>query len=269
MEKAIEDLVQISRYAADHPRFIQGGGGNCSVKFSGKMAIKASGYLLEEVSPQKGYVILDLKTREPVGPVPLKPSIESPLHMLLATYVIHTHPLAVGAFVCSRQGQSGLRELFPESLYAWIDYANPGKEIFLKIKKFLGENSGPAERVLFLQNHGLFVAAETKKQCLARHEEVVRKCEAFFGPRAEPLRGDMEAGKYLTPDHAVYTHALSTDPSGKQALAARELKTFTDEVLGLIRLKGWDPHPLSEETVQSVLQLDGEQYRQQIWSQET
>ena len=52
-------MYKISAYAGQ-PAYVQGGGGNTSVKFDGRlMAIKASGYTLGEITEEKGYVTVD------------------------------------------------------------------------------------------------------------------------------------------------------------------------------------------------------------------
>ena len=52
-------MYEISSYAG-RPEYVQGGGGNTSVKFDECiMAIKASGYTLGEITAEKGYVTVD------------------------------------------------------------------------------------------------------------------------------------------------------------------------------------------------------------------
>ena len=137
LENAVVDLVELSRYAAQHPRLVQGAGGNCSVKFSDRLVIKASGYLLEEVSEQDGYVVLDLKTELPIEGSALKASLETHLHKLLRKYVIHTHPIVVIALVSAWQGKQVFRDLFPEGFYQWVDYAPPGDLLAQRVSEAL------------------------------------------------------------------------------------------------------------------------------------
>lgn len=285
-EGSITELVELCRYASPHPRFVQGGGGNCSVKAGITMAVKASGYFLQDISPQAGIAFVDLKTGLAVPGSAEKPSMESPLHHLLGTYVIHTHPIAVAALVCAKEGKRAFETLFPGREYAWVDYAAPGKKLFEKVKETLSEKAGDSEtRVLFLKNHGLFAAAAAKDECIALHEKVIKILERFFGG---PFSGGDRAipeGCFLTPDHAVYTGCSGGDrPPGqpaprerrggkidslplskKQIQAITEIRQFAREVLAILQAKKWEPDWLSGRDAQEVLNMDEEKYRQTLW----
>jgi len=57
----IQDLVKISHYAAADVAYIQGGGGNTSIKLDdNRMAVKASGCKLSDMADKEGYVVVDL-----------------------------------------------------------------------------------------------------------------------------------------------------------------------------------------------------------------
>ncbi len=62
MNKALADLIRISNAAGKDPAFVQGGGGNTSVKTDdGKfMYIKASGTALKDMNSKKGWRRMDL-----------------------------------------------------------------------------------------------------------------------------------------------------------------------------------------------------------------
>jgi len=56
----MNQFIAMSRYAGERFDLVQAGGGNTSVKSDdGSMLIKASGWLLSEVEPGKGYVQVD------------------------------------------------------------------------------------------------------------------------------------------------------------------------------------------------------------------
>ena len=58
--KERKEMQRISNYCGDRVDYVQGGGGNTSVKFDDKlMAIKASGYTLKETTQEKGFVTVD------------------------------------------------------------------------------------------------------------------------------------------------------------------------------------------------------------------
>ena len=135
MDKALSELIRISRAVGRDPSLVQGGGGNTSVKTAdGKyMYIKASGTALKDMGPNAGWrrmrldavlsIITDTslnrlekQTREVevVNRLLLacddqvagdaRPSVEAHLHGLLDTCVIHLHPSTVGAYLNAKTG---------------------------------------------------------------------------------------------------------------------------------------------------------------------
>ena len=58
--KLLADFAQMSQLAGSRSDYVQGGGGNTSVKLDGGlMAIKASGFCLSDISTDKGYAVLN------------------------------------------------------------------------------------------------------------------------------------------------------------------------------------------------------------------
>ena len=266
MENAVVDLVELSHYAAQHPRLVQGAGGNCSVKFSDRLVIKASGYLLEEVSEQEGYVVLDLKTDRPIEGSALKASLETHLHKLLSKYVIHTHPIVVLALVSAWQGKQVFQDLFPEGFYQWVDYAPPGDFLAHRVSETLRKPpfSFQQHQALFLGNHGLLVTSPSKERCIQFHEETVQRLENFFG--GDPVEKTcISTGCYLTPDHVVYGHLEKEAVAPKQRESIHEVQEAVEQALGLIHRKHWTPRWLEAKDIDYLLQMSGEKYRQDLW----
>lgn len=268
MDAFVGDLIEISHYAAQHPRLVQGGGGNCSVKKDSLMAIKSSGIFLEEMSSSVGYCLMDLATSAVSGPS-VRPSLEAPLHRLLGRYVIHTHPIALGAFVCSEEGKAELTRLFPKPGHVWVPYADPGQALFNAMEKIIAEQKldKRSNLILFLQNHGLFVSSAEKQSCLSLHEETVTRLEGYLGLKeySRTVSSPEIPFGFLTPDHAVYSHlGPEKDLSDKQKTAADELKVFTASVLGLIEKMKWTPRFLGAETAERLLNMEEEKHRQKM-----
>ncbi len=266
MHPAAADLAELCRYAAQHPRFVQGGGGNCSVKSDGRMAVKASGYFLEDVTEQSGYVVLDESGRVCASGDNERPSLEAPLHRLLGRFVIHTHPIVAGALVCADQGREAFQSLFPGDTSLWIPYAKPGQELAAEIARALAANGGRSSEdlVLFLENHGVFVSAPGKEECVGLHEFVIQRLEEFFGRTGRSAHPPAATGR-LTPDHAVYLSLPGPICSERQRQAVAETQAFAAGVHGLIAAKGWTPRYLAPQEVASVLGMSEEKYRQKLW----
>ena len=146
----MEGFVKISKYAGMREDLVQAGGGNSSFKISDdKMAVKASGFQLADITINDGYALVNQKIimelflnasdfsniTENVSKTILeesfiegkKPSIETFLHAISGRYTLHTHPIVVNVLACRKGGMKVLRELFPKALI--VPYATPGVEL--------------------------------------------------------------------------------------------------------------------------------------------
>jgi rhamnose utilization protein RhaD (predicted bifunctional aldolase and dehydrogenase) len=161
MDPKLVEITEHARRIGSRPDYVQGGGGNVSIKLNANtMAIKASGYRLEDIYPEDGIVTLDhtklekffktktltddldllIKENESVvsesifdtNNTDLKPSIETGFHAILGESVIHTHSVYVNTLTCTKEGQELLSSLFPESIY--IPYKTPGVALTLTIR---------------------------------------------------------------------------------------------------------------------------------------
>lgn len=211
----MEGFIKISKYAGMREDLVQAGGGNSSFKISNdKMAIKASGYQLADVTENDGYAIVnprvirekflkceDLSSLTEENSKTIlneafiegaRPSIETFLHAISGRYTLHTHPIVVNALTCRKGGMDDLVNLFPEALI--VKYATPGVELakaFFSAYKAAAVDKDQVFDIVFLQNHGLVVSAETADEVIEKTEYVTRKIE-----------------KYLSVDYDVY-HNLS------------------------------------------------------------
>jgi len=256
----------MSHYAAKHPDWVQGGGGNCSVKSGRCMAIKASGYFLEDISAEHGYVIVNLDTKKKVGGPDDNISIEADLHHLLGPCTIHTHPVAAAVLACSREGHDHFKALFNSPNYQWIPYATPGMKLAKTVSERLrsAESKRGATQVLLLANHGLFVSAADADSCMALYQTTLDKMQASIDLKEAPPQRPPK-GRYLSPDHAVYVHMGRQDLSVKQKLIVDEIDVFSSRVYGTLMALGWQPVWISEDDVADVLGMEQEKYRQKLW----
>ena len=186
MELPIQQLIDISRrYGADN-RWVIAGGGNTSYKDSTKLWVKASGHALATIG-EEGFAVLDrarltamenkeysqdiaereAQVKDDLAAACLtkdrRPSVETSLHNCMGfSYVVHLHPTLVNGLMCSVQAERMCAELFPEALY--IEYTDPGYTLFKKVHDRIAAYKairGQEAQVIFLQNHGVFVGAET------------------------------------------------------------------------------------------------------------
>jgi len=201
--KAKQDMKKISNYAGNRLDYVQGGGGNTSVKFDDKlMAIKASGYTLAETQVDKGYITVDYnKIKDYYANVDMsvekdysteshnvnmdsivlldgmeekRPSVEVGFHSFLYKCVIHTHSVYANILTCIENSEDTINELFDDSNYgiAYVPYVNPGFNLTICVKnavdKFIADN-GKRPDVIFMQNHGIIVSNDDADKAIMIH----------------------------------------------------------------------------------------------------
>jgi NAD(P)-dependent dehydrogenase (short-subunit alcohol dehydrogenase family)/rhamnose utilization protein RhaD (predicted bifunctional aldolase and dehydrogenase) len=238
MNKALADLIRMSNITGKDPALVLGGGGNTSVKTEdGKhMYIKASGRALKDMNEQRGWRRLRI---EPVLAIiqdrslskldaiarennvvsrlldacddglahGARPSVESHLHALLKSHVIHLHPLVVSAYVNAKNGERELAKLFAGEKFPplWVPYADPGymlaKKIAALVEGYVAEHGGKPS-ILFLEKHGVFVTADSANAALRLVGKVIDLCKSKIKtPGATriktPLADEITAAKLM------------------------------------------------------------------------
>ena len=189
MNSALTELKEISRFYGSKKNYVIAGGGNTSWKDEHHLYIKASGVALATITEQ-GFCILDRKKLDKIPTMSLssdssereeqvknallnsrvnpesglRPSVETSLHNLFEySFVVHTHPTLVNALMCSRDVESKTYELFGNRVL-YVPYSDPGFVLFTIIRDKILEyrqREGHDPQVVFIQNHGVFVAANS------------------------------------------------------------------------------------------------------------
>jgi NAD(P)-dependent dehydrogenase (short-subunit alcohol dehydrogenase family)/rhamnose utilization protein RhaD (predicted bifunctional aldolase and dehydrogenase) len=218
----LKELIEVSRFYGRGHDFVIAGGGNTSVKDDHSLVIKSSGAALRDITEQ-GFVELSRSAVRAImtraySDDPLKresaikadllasrtspeqggrPSVETSLHEMIGfRFVIHTHPGVVNALTCAARGEQICRELFGNAAL-WVPYTDPGYRLAQLVEKSLGvyrEANGGDPHLVFMQNHGLVVAADTVAEIHSLTDDVVRKISARFAaglPREEKPVGDI------------------------------------------------------------------------------
>lgn len=201
----MEGFAKMSKYSGMREDLVQAGGGNSSFKISDtKMAIKASGFQLADVTETDGYALVnpriirekilgceDISTFTDEDSKKLlqdafiegkRPSIETFLHAISGKYTLHTHSMVVNVLTSRKGGMEILKELFPEALL--VPYATPGAELtkaYFEAYKKAVCGADKVFDIVFLKNHGLVVSADTADEVINKTEEVTRKIENYLG----------------------------------------------------------------------------------------
>lgn len=217
----LRDLELISKKIGAGQDFVQGGGGNTSIKLDdGLMAVKASGYLLSDLDTNQAYAIVhyqdlvkflaenstasDKDYNEAAARATLteaRASMETGLHAVLGQVVIHCHSAYANIINCSEQAQDLVRDLFPEACF--IAYRSPGYQL----SHFISQKANGA-KLLFLQNHGLVISADTADEAIELHSKVNDKIKKYFGIKQFPEAKLKYEGAALRSDSDYLTKQL-------------------------------------------------------------
>ena len=200
MNKNFQDLVRVSRLFGSDPSFVIAGGGNTSFKNAEKIWIKASGISLSTID-ENGFVSLSrmklkrislkqysddplLRENEVkadlheaiISPKELRPSVETSLHELISyRYVVHTHPTKVNGVMCSLEAEKTCKDMFGEKAL-FVPYTDPGYILFKVVADGISqftEEHGFEPAIIFLENHGVFVGADTTEEIESIYADIM------------------------------------------------------------------------------------------------
>jgi rhamnose utilization protein RhaD (predicted bifunctional aldolase and dehydrogenase)/NAD(P)-dependent dehydrogenase (short-subunit alcohol dehydrogenase family) len=258
----LDAIVELSHRFGTDPEFTRAGGGNSSAKVDGVLYIKASGTqlatltketliglrmasLLERLdAPNVGGAeagrddVMDAALDARIGRDDgRRPSVELMFHALLSQrYVLHTHSIIVNAVTCAGRGAALTAELFGERVL-WIPYTDPGMPLARRIRDLwrartaVAATAAPGEpAILFLQNHGLVVAADTVEEIDHLTAWVVATIQERLGPEP-PSRPEPPARPSRLEPAAVSAAVRVIGPVLRAALATGprlKVVTFDD-----------------------------------------
>jgi len=240
MKEALKDLIEISQFYGNNKDFTIASGGNTSVKDDDLMYVKASGFELGKIG-EEGYVALDrhmlerLKTKDYSGDPDLReaevksdllksrvypeknmrPSVEASVHHAIRyKFVIHMHPTLVNAVTCSKNAENAIRELFGDEV-VFIPYITPGYILYKEVEdrnEAYYELKGKYPQIFFLQNHGVFVSAETTNEVKEKYDWIIDKIESRIDSYIQ------------IQDHALPENMVNLLPGIRAALSVGALK---------------------------------------------
>ncbi len=213
MKPKIKELIEISKYYGSNKEYVIAGGGNTSFKDEQTIWIKASGQSLAELteeglvalSREKLHVIAsntysdDPAAREEQVKADMfrsildqeknkRPSVETSLHEIIQyKFVVHLHPTLINGLLCSRNAKSLTLKLFGESVL-FVPYTDPGYTLFKKLDSDIvlyREKYSHDPQIIFLENHGSFVGADTTEEIRKIYSDIIHKIEEQIPPVSE------------------------------------------------------------------------------------
>lgn len=238
--KEIQQLIEISQFYGSDNRFVIAGGGNTSYKNNEKIWVKASGSSLATIT-EAGFAVLDRAMLNPMSEkiyssVPdereeqvkndlaaatltkgKRPSVETSMHNVIDhPFVVHLHPTAVNGLMCAQDAEASLKRLFGDKTL-YVEYTDPGyllfKKVYDRIKAYRA-SYGEEPKVIWLQNHGIFVAGDTIDEIKGIYADILDQLE---GAVTDPLPSEEKGSSYSV---------VETLPALRMMLSQNGLKTL-------------------------------------------
>lgn len=214
MKPELTELIDISRYYGKTKEYVIAGGGNTSYKDKDTIWIKASGQSLAELT-EEGLVALnreklhvistntysentsereeqvkkDMLASMPENERHKRPSVETSLHELIQyKFVVHLHPTLINGLLCSRSAKNNTHKLFGDEVL-FVPYIDPGYTLFKKLETEIiayRNKFSKDPQVIFLENHGSFVGADTTEEIKRIYSSLIQKLSENIAVLPEP-----------------------------------------------------------------------------------
>jgi len=257
--KEIQQLIEISQFYGKNPDFVIAGGGNTSYKNDQYIWVKASGISLANIT-ESGFAVLDREKlkkivinrysedsaereaqikkdlfRANIYPENnLRPSVETSMHEIINyKFVVHTHPTVVNALMCTIKSEKLTYEIFGKEI-VFVPYTDPGYVLFRRVEKELVKFRAKYLRdpkLIFLQNHGIFVSANKIEEINDLYADVISKIEERL--TTKPTIDPLPVSENIT-QIVPAIRALLTDVAPKSAVLRHNtlIKHFYNDSIG-------------------------------------
>ncbi len=146
-----------------------------------------------------------------------RPSVETSMHNVIDhPFVVHLHPRAVNGLMCAQDAEASLKRLFGDKTL-YVEYTDPGyllfKKVYDRIKAYRA-SYGEEPKVIWLQNHGIFVAGDTIDEIKGIYADILDQLE---GAVTDPLPSEEKGSSYSV---------VETLPALRMMLSQNGLKTL-------------------------------------------
>lgn len=286
----MDEFIKISQNIGKNSVYVQGAGGNTSIKIHETLLIKASGEQLKDMGLQQGYVqcrylplVAFLKNRRTYTEKAEKqflrlveeqiiktksygkPSMETGFHASIPSpYIFHVHSVYINIFLCMKEGKKLLEAIFSEEKFLFIPYCNPGYALAVALAK---QKTYPM--IIFLQNHGVIVHGNQIDTCMTLLKRIHVKIESYLKTHIQftPFRIQKKIyteKKFLFPDAAIFMSGDREELPIKKRHELYAVFSAHAYIMDTIQKLGKTPVFLPDQVVTTLLNMKQEKYRQTV-----
>ena len=185
----IQKTIELHNHFGKNDNYVQGAGGNISIKENDIIHIKKSGKHFREIKDKNDIISCNISKEDIQGVLNIydkqnlenqyntliedkisgkdRPSIELSFHVFGDKYTLHLHPTVVNIFNCTKEGQEFIKQLCENNEnMSYVDYCKPGIILTDKIM----EKRTMLNDITFLFNHGIIITGPSEESILERYE---------------------------------------------------------------------------------------------------
>jgi ribulose-5-phosphate 4-epimerase/fuculose-1-phosphate aldolase len=258
MTELKSELIQLTSAYLNRPDWVQGPGGNTSVKDNGIMAIKASGMRFEEIDTKIGISLVELpkiinflnesfsgnkiqnetellniveesRMNTEFDVLSPKPSMETGFHAVLKKYVVHTHSVWSNLINCCNEPV--IKQKINDNCnfkLSFVPFCTPGFELSKKIQSIYKEH--PQTEVFLLQNHGVIAHADNMESVFYLLSELDDQIKAILNIEEDyPNTSLMQLNENIWRPEVPFIHEIMTMYNANEGFLYQVL--FPDQIV--------------------------------------
>jgi|TARA_Y100000389_G_scaffold165501_1_gene169728 rhamnose utilization protein RhaD (predicted bifunctional aldolase and dehydrogenase) len=185
----IKKTIDLHNHFGKNDNYVQGAGGNISIKEDDIIHIKKSGKHFRDIKDENDVISCNISKEDIRGVLEIynkqnlenqynalieekisgkdRPSIELSFHVFGDKYTLHLHPTIINIFTCTEQGQEIIKKLCEDNEnMSYVDYCKPGIILTDKIM----EERSMLNEITFLFNHGIIITGPSEESIKERYE---------------------------------------------------------------------------------------------------
>ena len=185
----IKKTIDLHNHFGKNDNYVQGAGGNISIKEDDIIHIKKSGKHFRDIKDENDVISCNISKEDIRGVLEIynkqnlenqynalieekisgkdRPSIELSFHVFGDKYTLHLHPTIINIFTCTEEGQEIIKKLCEDNEnMSYVDYCKPGIILTDKIM----EKRSMLNEITFLFNHGIIITGPSEESIKERYE---------------------------------------------------------------------------------------------------